>query len=192
MMKIYTAQISNECQSILPAAGTPIATEILFNHKSLLSDWQRFKYDFRHIDDVKAKPNVSLIGGALCVRADLKDKIFPSQTNGLEFLPIRVSEEDWYLVNCLNETDRYDTEESILYSGPDKQIFMILHLVITDPGLQDGEIFVLKQSNRTTLFLFPSIVDRFLKLKLKGVNFKEIGYLRDSDDSLQTPKKENV
>lgn len=55
---------------------------------------------------------------------------------------------------------------------------MIIHLVITDVLIEQKEVFVLEGSNRATLFMFPSIVERITKLKLNGISFREIGLLK--------------
>lgn len=179
-MKIYTAQVSNDCKNVLPNTGTPTVAEIQFNTKPLLNGWVKYNYEFREFGKKKSKkPDIWIIGGALALRSDLKEKVFPDLNEGLEFLPIRVSEEDWFIVNCMTVTKCFDESESILYSGPEKQIFMIIHVVITDSSLEKNEVFVLDGSNRATLLIFPSFVERISKLKLNGISFQEIGYVRE-------------
>lgn len=179
-MKIYTAQVSNNCKAILPNSGVPTVAEIQFNIKPLLNGWVKYNYDFHEFGKGKSKkPDVWLIGGALALRADLKEQVFPDFKEGLEFLPIQVSEEDWFIVNCMTATKCFDEDESVLYSGPEKQIFMIIHVVVTDSSLAKSEIFVLDGSNRATLLIFPSFVERVAKLKLNGLTFQEIGYVRE-------------
>jgi hypothetical protein len=179
-MKIYTAQVPNDCRDIIPSTDTPTVAEIQFNTKPLLNDWVKYTYEFHELGKEKSKrPDIWTIGGALALRSDLKEKVFPELNEDLEFLPIRVSEEDWFVVNCMTATKCFDESESVLYSGPEKQIFMIIQVVITDSSLAEREIFVLDGSNRATLLIFPSFVERIAKLKLNGLSFQEVGYVRE-------------
>lgn len=178
-MKIYTAHVSNDCKNVLPNEDVPTVAEVQFNTESLLTSWITYNYNFHEFGKYKSKkPDIWIIGGALALRADLKGEVFPDANKELEFLPIRVSEEDWYIVNCMKSTRCFDEGESVLYSGPEKQIFMIVHVVVTDSSLAKSEIFVLDGSNRATLLMFPSFVERITRLKLKGLSFQEIGYVK--------------
>lgn len=179
MMTIYTANVSNNCKSVIPNSDAPTVVEIQFNYKPLLSNWASYACDFHQFGKTDSKkPDIWIIGGSLALRADLKGKVFPLPNNDLEFLPIRVSEEDWYIVNCMTATSCFDESQSVLYSGPEKQIFMISYVIVTDPALEEKEIFVLDGSNRATLLLFSSIVERISKLKLNGITFQEIGCVK--------------
>jgi hypothetical protein len=177
--KIYSIDISNDCKSILPGDSVPPITEMQFNKNSLLKSWNIYQYELHEFGKKVSKiPDIWIINGALAIRFDLKELIFPTENKGLEFLPILVGGQDWLIVNCMNATDSYSREESVLYSGPEGQVFMIIHLVITDVLIEQKEVFVLEGSNRATLFMFPSIVERITKLKLNGISFREIGLLK--------------
>lgn len=179
-MKIYSANVVDDCKNILPGEGVPSIVEMQFNEEPLLKNWCRYQYNMHDFGKGESKvPDIWVISGALAMRADLKDKIFPFKEAGIEFLPIQVGRQDWYIANCLITTDSYDGEQSVVYSGPEGKIFMIIHLVVTDNSLKNKEIFVLENSNRSTLLMLSPIVERISNLGLKGVSFQEIGYLKD-------------
>jgi hypothetical protein len=120
---------------------------------------------------------MTLVGGGLAFSGELKNLIFPSPCSELEFLPIRVSSNEWLVTNCLKTTKRYDHKNSIVFRRGGGQIYMINNIIIEDPDLKHSEIFVVEDSNRTSLLVLPEFVERVAKLGLMGVNFKEIGVL---------------
>lgn len=181
-MKIYKIDITNDHFSLLACTEKGRAMQQIFNTRSLVKDWEKVDFEFKGFNrSGKAKPDIKLLTGGLAFRSELKEAIFPKPCSELEFLPIRASGEDWLVVNCLKTTDLYDQENSVLYSTDDGEVFMIIHVVVEDPTLEPCEVFVLKNSNRTTLLTLPSFVERIDRLGLKGINFKEIGVLKLGD-----------
>ncbi|WP_036172427.1 imm11 family protein [Massilia sp. 9096] len=178
-MKIFAINIANGFQSVLPREGGQETIELKFNQNRLSEAWKSYQYDFFELAKKKPrKPDLSILaGGVLALRADLKEAVFPSSTDDLEVLPIRVSSEDWYIVNCLRATDAIDEKASILYRSIEGQIFMVDKVVIDDPSLERSDMFVLDGSNRTTLLTSPSVVERVASLGIGGVTFREIGEL---------------
>ncbi len=123
------------------------------------------------------RPDILIVvGGALIFRENLKDKLFNKESALFEFLPIAVEGESWWLVNCLNVTNGFDADESIFYRGLDGKIFAVRNLVINDMELSESEMFVIDDSNRATLFVMQKFVDRVTALKLRGIDFKKIGF----------------
>jgi hypothetical protein len=84
------------------------------------------------------------------------------------------------LLNCLKTTKDYDPERSRFYrSGPNNQIYMIDYLVIYDPTVELVGLFTLEDSNRASILVTESFVNRINQLGLKGIEFDEIGVLRN-------------
>jgi hypothetical protein len=185
-MKIFTIDVANDCQCVLPGAGVPPVTELRFNRKRLLEEWKTYQYDFYEPGKKKSKkPAMSTVsGGGLALRADLKDRLFSTPDDDLEFLPIRVASEDWYIVNCLRSTAAIDEEASVLYRSIEGQIFMIVKVVVDDPLLEQGDLFVLDGSNRASVLTVPSFVERVSRLGISGITFREIGELNRDRRSL--------
>jgi hypothetical protein len=183
-MKIFTVDVANDCQCVLPGAGVPAVTGLRFNEKRLLRDWKTYRYDFFEPANKKSKkPDMSTVsGGGLALRADLKDRIFSTPDDDLEFLPIRVATEDWYIVNCLRSTGAIDEEASVLYRSIEGQIFMIIKVVVDDPLLEQRDIFVLDGSNRASVLALPSFVERVSSLDISGITFREIGEFKKRRD----------
>lgn len=113
--------------------------------------------------------------GALVFPSYLALTIFPSPCPELEFLPVQVNGEDWRLLNCLKTTKGYDAEASQFLRGEGDKIFWVQHLVVTDPSIEECELFTLEDSNRALIFCLPSFKERIEKLGLKGLSFREIG-----------------
>lgn len=177
-MKIYNPQVTNEHKCLIPKGNAAIHVE--FNQRSMVGRWGVPEFEFQSFSrrDIKT-PDISDFNGGLVFRAQLKDFLFPQPLENFEFLPILVSGEPWFALNCLNATQNFDEEDSIFYRGSTGQIFSIRYLVSGDAALVDSEIFVLDGSNRTILFVLPAFINRVVQLGLEGVNFKEIGELRN-------------
>lgn len=180
-LSIYTIQVSNECA---PVASEDVSLEaglIRFNMNTIVNAWEKSKYFFQKTknDALDQIPDISLVvGGALIFRENLKKSLFDNESALLEFLPIVVEGESWWLVNCLNFTDQYDKDESIFYRGLDGKIFAVRSLVINDTTLAESQMFVIDDSNRSTLFVTQQFVDKVSALKLRGIDFKKIGFFR--------------
>jgi hypothetical protein len=181
MMKIYELNITNDHLSLLAPTKEAISLEAIFNNtRPLLKDWKIIDFEFKAFRrSGKKRPDLRLLGGGLAFRAELKDLIFPKPCQELEFLPIRASGEDWLVTNCLKTTKHFDHHDSVVYAFPDGMVYMIIHLVIEDTTLDRCEIFVLENSNRATLLVLPSFVERITRLGLEGIQFKEIGVLNE-------------
>lgn len=178
-MKIYTPQVSNDYQSILACSSAGREVQSLFNTRSLLAGWEVLDFEFKKFNKSKGKiPDISLLNGGFALRSDLKHAIFPVPCHELEFLPIKVSGQEWLVVNCLRAIGGYDHENSVAYRGLDGKIFMVIHLIVTDHALAQCEMFVVDDSNRANLFLLPSFMERITVLGLRGLVFKAIGVLQ--------------
>lgn len=139
-------------------------------------NWTRLHFEFY----VGAKergqcPDITFIVPCLAFRAELKNLIFPVESDELEFLPIVASDEDWLVVNCLRATNCYDEAKSLLHRDPSGRIFMIQKLVVTAPLPEGSELFTVDGSNRAYTYFVDSLVERIVDLGLNGLTFKEVG-----------------
>lgn len=178
-MKIYTAQIDNECMSILPS-DFRITLDVMskINFEPLAPRWRSLSFHFETLNGAAKRPALSLIYGSLALRDFLKEMIFPENISDLEFLPICVANENWFLVNCLRLTANYDHTKSIVHRRPsDSIIFQIQHIILEDPLLSELEMFCISDSNRSTLLVVPAFVERIKATNARGLNFTEIGRL---------------
>lgn len=148
-----------------------------FNVQRLLPNWRSRDYrsDSPGKQPLPAPDATILIGGALAIKENLKNSLFPRSSDKIELLPIRVNKENWLVVNCLEAESRYDSEASIMYRGLDGTIFMVVHLVLEAAEHRRSEIFVIEDSNRATIFACQSFVDRFRELNLRGLTFRAVG-----------------
>lgn len=117
------------------------------------------------------------ISGALAFRAALKELLFPSAPPALEFLPITVEGEAWWLLNCFQAVSDVDPARSAFMNGLNGEICFVMKLCVTDPQAQDWELFTLRDSNRAQLFATDAFRDRVQKLGLHGISFAPIGEL---------------
>lgn len=118
-------------------------------------------------------------GVGFMVRSRFVDNVFPSRSNEIEFLPVFVDGEEWMFINCLKVTSGYDEGRSKFMrdGGREKQIFMINHVVVTDASVKEAELFTLDDSNRAWIIATDSFVERVRQLDLRGLGFREIGFL---------------
>lgn len=154
--------------------------------RSLSATWQPLSYTFESDWRVTARgwsiqrPDLCLYHDGLFVRRDLVDVIFPNKTAELEWLPVRIDDEDWCLLNCLKTTKDYDPEQSkLVRRGGNQHIEMVDYLVVRDDdaSLAAVGLFTLEDSNRYSLFATETVVTRVNNLGLKGVGFDDIGVL---------------
>jgi hypothetical protein len=178
-MKIYTPRVSNDHLSLLPCSTDDgLSITSVLNMKPLLDGWKIVDFEFKAFRrSGKKKPDVTLLGGGFAFRRELKNLIFPLPCPELEFLPILASGDEWLVTNCLKATKQYNNENSIIFRRGVGQIYLINHIIVEDPSLEQCEIFVVEDSNRTTLLALPKFVERITKLGLSGIEFKEIGAL---------------
>lgn len=122
MKKLYSIRIQNGFESILPVTILESAKFDCINFKSVIENWKTVTFKFVDVDDKSnKKPDISFPVGlpsGLVFPAPLKNLLFPNSNVGLEFLPISISGENWFLVNCLNSTDKYNSIESKFHRDP--------------------------------------------------------------------------
>lgn len=99
----------------------------------------------------------------------------PRAQKNIELLPIIVAGEEWLLVNCLNSIRQYNEGRSIVHKDSTGTIFMVQKLFIDEFPVDTEEIFTIEKSNRSTVFVTESFVNRVKHLSLKGLQFKQIG-----------------
>jgi hypothetical protein len=183
-MKIYRLTCDNKYQ-------VPLIKNIKENNRYLEGkEWHSLKegwhplpfYFYADAKEIKKgwdkRPDICKYHEGLFVPQGLLNVVFPEKPVELEFLPVLIDEEDWFLINCLKTTKDYDPLRSKFEQrGEQQQIFMIDYVVIHDSTVDSVGLFTLEDSNRATLFATQSFVDHINKLGLKGLNFKEIGIL---------------
>jgi hypothetical protein len=179
--KIYSPNVENGYLSLLPSSDEVGLIQRAFNTGSMLDGWRSLDFIFDNIGNKKAKkPDVRMLGGGFAFRRDLKDLIFPTPTDDVEFLPILASGEPWLVANCLTTTLGYDPKNSVLYRDFDGTVYMIVHLILTDRALLNRTFFVIEDSNRTILLSGQRFFERVMKLGVGGIRFREIGTVLDA------------
>jgi hypothetical protein len=186
-MKLYLLQSSNQHKAVL--LKNPEDHQFLFDlgWHSLKEKWHTLKYTFYFSKRDKMKeggltPTIGISSGGFIFRSDLVNEIFPLKLEEIELLPILVEEENWLLFNCLKTTSSYDSSRSkFLRSEPENgQIYMIQHVVVTDPSVKDIGLFTLEDSNRAWIIATETFAERIKKLGTNGLDFREIGSLECS------------
>jgi hypothetical protein len=176
--KIYQILLANDYMRIVPEGFPECALPPPFNAQSLLSEWGSKKYDLQSLskrDESKIPKATITMDGGFAIQEHLKELLFPDECSRLEFLPIRVGRQNWFIVNCLQSVSGYDSEHSILYRGLNGDIFMVIHLVLTGRENSIPNIFVIEDSNRASVFANQQFVDLCTNSGIDGVNFKQIG-----------------
>lgn len=179
MEPLFTISPSNTHQSLLlqePARWEGLLASL--NKTSLVSTWVAPDFVLQAVDKRADKwPNICSAASVLAIRADLRGTLFPSASCDFELLPVKVSGEDWLVLNCLKSVKGFDEERSEVLRGINGEVFLVLRLRITDPAAHQCEAFTLADSNRAQLFVRASFRDRIKKSKLQGITLREIGEL---------------
>lgn len=184
-MKLFKVSCDIEYQA--PLLENPDVDEPSLEGKewrSLCEGWHPLAFTFEADERITNKgwcikqPDLCLYNDGLFFRGDLVDVIFPEKPAELEFLPVLIDGDDWWLLNCLKTTRAYDPKRSRFSRGGERQqIDMIDYLVLHDATVEPVGLFTLEDSNRYSLLATESFVERIHKLDLKGVDFDEIGVL---------------
>jgi hypothetical protein len=145
------------------------------NFRKMADSWTPIHFEFYVGEKGGQRPDITYILPSLAFRARLKSRLFPFESDELEFLPIVAAGDDWLIVNCLRATNCYDEAKSLLHRDQTGEIFMVQKLIVTAPLPKGSELFTIDGSNRAYTYLVESLVDRIKDLGLNGLTFKEIG-----------------
>jgi hypothetical protein len=179
MQPLFTIQGSNKHQTLLledvsrwDLIGTtinkvPFSTEL----PPYEFYFQQFEEGDNNVPDICSV----YISGAIAFRADLKEQLFPSFSEKLEFLSIKASGVPWLLLNCLQAASSIRPEGSEVMRGLNGDICFVMKVLVNDPKAKEWDVFTLADSNRAQLFVTESFRARFERLKLKGITFQAIG-----------------
>jgi hypothetical protein len=179
MQSLFTIRGSNKHQTLLLgdiSRWNLIDAEI--NKVPFTKEVSPYEFYFRQFgEDDNNVPDVCTvyISGAIAFRADLKDQLFPSASEKLEFLSIKASGVPWLLLNCLQAASSIKAEGSEVMRGLNGDICFVMKVIVNDLKAKEWDVFTLADSNRAQLFVTEAFRTRFEKLKLKGITFQAIG-----------------
>ena len=179
MQSLFTIQGSNKHQTLLlddVSRWNSIGAAI--NKVSFSTEVSQYEFYFRQFEgEAKGVPDICTvyISGAIAFRADLKEQLFPSASENLEFLSIEASGVPWLLLNCLQVASSIKVEDSEVMRGLNGDICFVMKVLVDDPKAKKWDVFTLADSNRAQLFVTQAFRARFEKLKLKGITFQAIG-----------------
>ena len=182
MEALYTTETSNRYLAlVLDKPEDWHSLEAKLNRQRLANGWVPLNFHFEAIGkSAVITPSICSVylPGVLAFRSELREMLFPSACDELEFLPIRVREESWWLLNCLKSTGSYDARESLVMRGAGGEVFLIQRIVVDDESVRACGVFTIADSNRGQLLLLASMRERITKSGAQGVEFREIGVLR--------------
>lgn len=115
MRKIFRPDVSNvHCPLLIRNANDRSKLDGI-NFRKMADNWTPIHFEFYVDAKGGALPDITYILPCLAFQAELKSKIFPYESDELEFLPIVASGDDWLIVNCLRATNCYDEAKSLLH-----------------------------------------------------------------------------
>ena len=174
MEQLFAIQCSNEYASLL-SRDISIWMEATanLNRSPLRSAWPDVHL-YVHAQRARRPeptPDIAPVHqGALAFRTESRDRLFPSH-EGLEFLPVKVGDEDWFLLNCMNTIPQIDEQRSEVHRDTDGTIFAVMKLFVPD-GMTVPEIFTIADSNRAQLFTTSAFKTRVESSGLQGITFQ--------------------
>lgn len=182
MEVLYATEVSNRHLTlVLEHEHEWQMLEGKINRQSLANGWTPLIFRFEAVGKAAViAPTICSVylPGVLAFRAELRDALFPAPCDELEFLPIKVAGESWWLLNCLKSTNGYDARESLLARGDKREVFMIQRVVVTDDSVRACGVFTIADSNRGQLLVLASVKDRISRSGAQGIDFREIGALK--------------
>lgn len=182
MEALYATEASNRHLTLVLENEREWQTlESKINRQSLAKSWTPLTFRFEAVGKAALlTPTICSVylPGVLAFRADLRDALFPAPCGELEFLPIKVAGESWWLLNCLKSTKGYDARESLMARGDKGEVFMIQRIVVNDESVRACGVFTVADSNRGQLLALASVKDRVTKSAAQGIEFREIGVFK--------------
>jgi hypothetical protein len=167
--------------------------------RSLLSEWKAIDLIWH-----KQRTRDKLSGiytlyslGALCFPTCWSRLLLPASTANVEFLPLRLGDDDWCLLNCLRSAAHLDRASSDLwiqsmsdlvpndpqYAGMEPWIAEIRWANLIEPEAlaEQWDVLCVPASSdpmaHRHLLLTDVFVDRVRSLGLRGLDFKHVGYI---------------
>ena len=173
--------------------------------RSLLPNWQTVNLEWIRdrksdkLSDIVCLYTFNQLGFR---KADLRS-LFPDEKASFEFLPMRVGDEEWAVLNCLQDTVAIDRTSSELripvipdlpeFQGVKPWISEIRWINLIEPKAlaERWEALCVPTLNDPMasrhLLLTDVFVDRVHSLGLRGLDFKHVGYIV-ADASQAVPK----
>lgn len=179
MRKLFATQSALKHQALLCEPSQWENIREFINRKPMPDADSVPEFKFKEFKEKSADfPRICTVyfPGVLAFRRELKNKIFPIYSGNLEFFPITVLNEPWLLLSCLQAAE-IDVNSSSVMRGINGEIWHIMNIFVTDPKAKSWEIFTLKDSNRTQIFVTNTFRERIQKLGLNEIGFKEAGEL---------------
>jgi hypothetical protein len=160
----------------------------MHNIRALEHGWQEASLEWNKTKNKDATPDISKVfgyGGALCFRRSMAQRLFPYSTTELEFLPARLDDQEWVLLNCLRVTRSIDLDSSdveyLEVADHPPWIFDVGWLNIVDRSALEWDVFCIPNSTDPStprrFFVTDLFVDRVQQLGLRGLEFKHVGYI---------------
>lgn len=117
---------------------------------------------------------------AVVIEDRLCGELFRAKTSpAYELLPLRVEGDAWWLLNCLATAAEVDENNSELFRDPDGTIFMVQRLELVErPSTPISDFFVLRESNRSRLYVREREKKRWSNVGVPGISFGEVGCIR--------------
>jgi len=161
---------------LLEDAAIPQVAGML-NRERLAKKWVPLKA-YTTDSDTKGypSPDISILNtGGLIINNNFRDSVFTDLAIDLEFLPMEVDHEPWWLVNCLSVVGGIDERGSSVMRSTSGEIFMVLKLRLIGMEARDKVLFTLFESNQSQIFTTNVFRNRVGVSGAMGVRFDEIG-----------------
>ncbi len=173
--------------------------------RSLIAEWTPLALEWYRSRKSDKLGDIGCLYGlyGLCLRRADLDSLFPDKRASFEFLPMRLGDEEWTVLNCLRDALAIDRASSDLripkfpdlpeLRGVEPWIDDIRWINVVEPQVlaERWEALCVPASTDPMasrhLLLTDVFVDRFHNLGLRGIDFKHVGYIV-ADPSQAVPK----
>jgi hypothetical protein len=177
--------------SKMPSASQ--SSSVNLHRESLMPHWQPPLLEWHRERARDLNPTVTLdfASGSLCLPQSVVGDLFPSGSNGIEFLPARIGDQDWLVVHLTSNAVDIDEASSDLTTldlpSGRQQLVGARWLNVLGRSALGFEVFCLRREPQLYVLCTDSFVERVQRLGLRGLDFKHIGYIV-ADASNAVPK----
>lgn len=175
-MKIFQPWPDNVHYPVLWSNPADFFANSGLNFESLKDSWRKLSFEFYREGKLAGRePDLVFLAPCIAIKKEFSEFVFSQHNRNIELLPISISGEEWVLVNCLSTVQKYNEDRSIVHKDSSGTIYMVQKLVLDEFPVGGDEVFTMSNSNRSSVLVIEPFVDRVKDLKLKGLQFKQIG-----------------
>jgi hypothetical protein len=174
-------------------SSASVSGSVNLHRESLKARWQLPVFQWRRQRKRDLTPTITLdfASGSLFLPRSSISGLFVGGSNGFEFLPAQIGDEDWVVVHLTSNAVDIDEATSDLTTldlpSGRQQVVSARWLTVVGASAVEFEVFCLRREPQLHFLCTDAFVERVQLLGLRGLDFKHVGYIV-ADASQAVPK----